>query len=58
MKRHVAATLLVVLGLLVIDSHLHWVPHDQGTVLEVSGRVFDARGWTAEHWRRCPTSWR
>jgi hypothetical protein len=52
MKRHVAATLLGVLGLLVIDSHVHWVPHDQGTLLEVSGRVFDAKGWASEQWRR------
>lgn len=55
MKRHVAATLLGVLALLVIDSHIHWVPHDQGTLLEVSGRVFDARGWAAEQWRRLST---
>ena len=52
MKRHVAATLLGVLGLLVIDSHVHWVPHDQGTLLEVSGRVVDAKGWASEQWRR------
>jgi hypothetical protein len=58
MKRHVAATLLGVLALLVIDSHVRWVPHDQGTLLEVSGRVFDARGWASEQWRtwrtHCP----
>jgi hypothetical protein len=52
MKRHVAATLLVLLGALVIDSHVHWVPHDQGRLLEVSGRVFDTNGWASEHWRR------
>jgi len=50
MKRHVAATLLVVLGLLVVDSHVNWVPHDDGTLLEVSGRVFDPKGWASEHW--------
>jgi hypothetical protein len=52
MKRHVAATLLCVLGLLVIDSHVNWVPHDQGTLLEVSGQVFDTRGWASEQWRQ------
>jgi hypothetical protein len=51
MKRHVAATLLVLLGALVIDSHVHWVPHDQGTLLEVSGRVMDPHGWASEQWR-------
>ena len=55
MKRHVAATLLGVLGLLVIDSHVNWVPHDQGTLLEVSGQVFDTRGWASEQWRRWRT---
>ena len=59
MKRHVAATLLGISGLLVLDSHIHWVPHDHGTLLEVSGRVVDAQGWASEQWRRwhtpCPT---
>lgn len=55
MKRHVAASLLGVLVLLVIDNHLHWVPHDQGTLLEVSGQVFDTRGWASEQWRRWRT---
>ena len=55
MKRHVAATLLGILGLLVLDSHINWVPHDQGTLLEVSGRVVDARGWASEQWRRWRT---
>ena len=58
MKRHVAATLLSVVGLLVVDSHVNWVPHDQGTLLEVSGHVLDAQGWAAEKWRQlhspCP----
>ncbi|MEN9624487.1 MAG: hypothetical protein RJB17_1282 [Pseudomonadota bacterium] len=58
MKRHVAATLLVVLGLLVIDSHVNWVPHDDGTLLEVSGRVFDPKGWASEHWRQLHTDCR
>ena len=56
MKRHVAATLLGVLGLLVIDSHVSWVPHDQGTLLEVSGQVFDAQGWASEQWRQWRTN--
>jgi hypothetical protein len=56
MKRHVAATLLGVLGLLVIDSHVSWVPHDQGTLLEVSGQVFDTQGWASEQWRQWRTN--
>lgn len=52
MKRHVAATLLGVLGLLIIDSHFDWVPHDNGTLLEVNGQQFDPKGWMAEHWRQ------
>lgn len=52
MKRHVAATLLAVLGLIIIDSHVDWVRHDQGTLLEVSGQAFDPKGWAAEHWRQ------
>jgi hypothetical protein len=60
MKRHVAATLLGVLGLLVIDSHVNWVAHDHGTLLEVSGQVLDPQGWASEHWRawrnQCPAS--
>lgn len=51
MKRHVAATLLGVSGLLVIDSHVNWVAHDHGTLLEVSGQVLDPQGWAAERWR-------
>ena len=52
MKRHVAATLLGVLGLLIIDSHFDWVRHDNGTLLEVNGQQFDPNGWMAEHWRQ------
>lgn len=52
MKRHVAATVLGVLGLMVIDNHIHWQTHDQGTLLEVSGRLFDVKGWAFERWRR------
>lgn len=55
MKRHVAATFLGILGLVVLDSHINWVPHDHGTLLEVSGRVFDARGWASEQWRQWNT---
>lgn len=52
MKRHVAATLLGVLGFLIIDSHVDWVRHDNGALLQVSGQSFDIRGWMAEHWRQ------
>jgi hypothetical protein len=52
MKRHVAATLLGVLGFLIIDSHFDWVRHDNGTLLEVNGQQFDPKGWMAEHWRQ------
>jgi len=52
MKKHVAATLLGVVGFLVMDSHIHWVPHDQGTLLEISGQVMDPQGWASEQWRR------
>ena len=51
MKRHVAATLLLVLGFLIVDSHFDWVQHDNGTLLEVNGQQFDPKGWMAEHWR-------
>jgi hypothetical protein len=54
MKRHVAATLLGVIGLLVMDSHIDWVRQDHGTLLEINGQKFDPQGWMAEHWR----SWR
>ncbi len=52
MKRHVAGTLLGVLGFFIIDSHIDWVRQDNGTLLEVNGRQFDAQGWMAEHWRQ------
>lgn len=52
MKKHVAATLLAVVGFLVIDSHLNWVPHDHGTLLEVSGQVLDPQGWASDQWRQ------
>lgn len=56
MKRHVAATLLGVLGWVVLDSHVNWVPHDHGTLLEVSGQVMDVQGWASEQWRRWHTA--
>lgn len=52
MKRHVAATLMGVLGFLIIDSHVDWVHHDNGALLQVSGQTFDPQGWAAEHWRQ------
>lgn len=52
MKRHVAGTLLGVLGFFIVDSHIDWVRHDNGTLLEVNGRQMDAQGWMAEHWRQ------
>jgi hypothetical protein len=52
MKRHVAATLLGVIGWGVMDSHIDWVAQDHGTLLEISGQKVDARGWIAEHWRQ------
>ncbi|PUE53180.1 hypothetical protein [Limnohabitans parvus] len=50
MKRHVAATLMGVLGFFIIDSHIDWVRHDNGMLLEVSGQPFDPHGWMAEQW--------
>lgn len=52
MKRHVAATLLGVLGLLIMDSHVDWVHHDNGILVEVSGQAFDPQGWVVEQWRQ------
>lgn len=52
MKRHVAATVLGLVSLLVIDSHIHWIAHDQGRLMEVSGHVFDVRGWVSAHWQQ------
>jgi hypothetical protein len=51
-KRHVAATVMGVLGWVIVDSHIDWVHHDQGTLLVVSGKPFDLQGWAAEHWRQ------
>jgi hypothetical protein len=52
MKRHVAATLLGVLSFLILDSHIDWVDQDGSSLLKVSGRSVDARGWLSEHWRK------
>jgi hypothetical protein len=52
MKRHVAATLLGVIGFLIMDSHIDWVRQDQGTLLEINGQKIDMQGWMAEHWRQ------
>lgn len=51
MKRHVAATLLGVVGFLILDSHIDWVHQDQGTLLEINGQKFDLQGWMTEKWR-------
>jgi len=50
MKRHVAASLLGILGLVILDSHVNWVAHDHGTLLEVSGQLFDPQGWASDQW--------
>ena len=52
MKRHVAATLLGVIGLLIMDSHIDWVRQDKGALLEINGQKFDLQGWMTEHWRQ------
>jgi hypothetical protein len=52
MKRHIATTLAGVLGFLIIDSHIDWVHQDRSSLLQVSGRLFDARGWLSERWRQ------
>jgi hypothetical protein len=48
MKRHVAAVVGLVTCLLVIDTHLDWVPQDGRQLLEVNGQRWDLRGWAAE----------
>lgn len=52
MKRHVAATVLGVLAVLIVDSHLDWVQLDHRTLLQVNGQSVDVQGWTAEQWRQ------
>lgn len=48
MKRHVAAVVVLVTSLVVIDSHLDWVHQDGRPLLEVSGQPFDLHGWASE----------
>ena len=50
MKRQVAAVVVVLTSLLVIDSHVDWVRQDGMRLLEVNGQRFDVRGWAAEQW--------
>jgi hypothetical protein len=56
MKRHVAATVLLTIVALTVDSHVNWVRHDQGHLLEISGQSFDAMGWGADQWHRWRTA--
>jgi hypothetical protein len=51
MKRHVAAIMVLITALLVVDSHVDWVNQDGGKLLEVNGQRFDLRGWAAEQAR-------
>ncbi len=51
MKRHVAATLLGVVGLLTLDNHIDWLQQDNGIVLGINGKQYDPKGWLSEHWR-------
>jgi len=50
MKRHVAAVVVALTSLLVVDSHVDWVRQDGMRLLEVNGQRFDVRGWAAEQW--------
>jgi hypothetical protein len=50
MKRHVAAVVVALTSLLVIDSHVDWVHQDGRRLLDVNGQRFDVRGWAAEQW--------
>ena len=50
MKRHVAAVVVALTALLVVDSHVDWVRQDGMRLLEVNGQRFDVRGWAAEQW--------
>jgi hypothetical protein len=52
MKRHVAATVLGVIGLLTLDNHIDWVRQDHGVLLEINGQRHDPQGWLSEHWRQ------
>lgn len=48
MKRHVAAVVVALTTLLVIDSHVDWVRQDGRRLLEVNGQRLDVSGWAAE----------
>ena len=50
MKRHVAAVVVALTSLLVVDSHVDWVHQDGMRLLEVNGQRWDVRGWAAEQW--------
>lgn len=55
MKRSVAAVLVLVTSVLVIDSHVDKVRLDNRSLLAVNGKHFDLLGWSAEQvlrWRR------
>ena len=51
MKRHVAAFVVVLTSLLVIDSHVDWVQQDGRQLLEINGQRWDLRGWASEQLR-------
>ena len=51
MKRHVAAFVVVLTTLLVIDSHVDWVRLDGRQLLEINGQRWDLRGWASEQMR-------
>jgi hypothetical protein len=48
MKRHVAAVVVVLTSLLVIDNHVDLVSQDGRRLLAVNGLHWDVRGWAAE----------
>ena len=55
MKRHVAAVLVFLTTIVVIDSHVDWERLDGRRLLNLSGQRFDLQGWAAEQallWRR------
>ena len=52
MKRHVAAFVVALTTLLVIDSHVDWVRLDGRQLLEINGQRWDLRGWASEQLRQ------
>lgn len=48
MKRHVAAVVVALTTLLVVDSHVDWVRLDGRPLVEVNGQRWDVHGWAAE----------